>query len=467
MAGGTPMTSSGSQSQDSKSRVGSVFVASQYKGAMVLLVVLYFIIGFTTVLNDILIPVMREIHQLSTMEAMFVQSAFFIAFAIWAIPAGLVMEKIGYKRSLVLALGIMGIGYLLFIPAAHYMEYMAVLFALFVLATGVAFLQVALNPLIVKVGPEQTGSARMNLGGSFNSFATTIGPLIGGAVILSSVQEIDFASHGEYIIAKAAAVQIPYMVQAVAIIGIAALIYFTRLPKIDSVSTSSAGSQVKGSFLDHKHLMYGAGGIFCYVGVEVSIGSILMLYLATPEMGGLGHEQAVPLLAYYWGSTMVGRLIGFVVCQKIRTQYLLQIVTVAALALILGSFMPFALENTVAIPVLFSDMAAIEVPLAALFLILCGLCHSVMWPSIFPLSIANLGAFTPKASGLLCTMIVGGGILPPLQGFLADSIGYKWSFILCALCYVYILFFAFVGYKAGKSNKTSETSTDEISVANT
>jgi FHS family L-fucose permease-like MFS transporter len=291
----------------------------------------------------------------------------------------------------------------------------------------------------------------MNLGGTFNSLATTIGPIVGGMVILSSVQEADFAKYSDYIAAKASAVQLPYLAQAVMILGIAVVLYFTKLPtNSTSDDETTSNEEVKGSIFDFKHLIFGAGGIFFYVGVEVAIGSMLMLYLATPEMGGLGHDQSVPLLAYYWGSTLVGRLIGFVICQKIEAQYLLRAVAVTALALIAASFMPFALNNTVDIPVLFSDMPAITVPMAALFLILCGLCNSVMWPAIFPLSISKLGGLTPKASGLLCTMVVGGAIIPPLQGYIADSVGYKWSFALCGVCYAYICFFAFIGYKAGK-----------------
>lgn len=424
--------------------------------ALALLVVVYFIIGFITVLNDILIPSMKELFNLKASEAMLIQFAFFIGYGIWSIPAGILIQKIGYKKGLIFALLLTCMGLFLFVPAASIIKYGFFLFVLFIVASGLTFVQVALNPLIVAIGPERTGSSRMNLGGAFNSFATAIGPIVGGAFILGSlnINPADFADevalNEATSAARAEAVQGPYILLALIIAGIAAALYYIDLPEIHSDANQTSDTSKQESIFDYKHLLFGAGGIFCYVGVEVAIGSILMLYLATPEMGSLGHDKAVPLLAYYWGSAMIGRIIGFIVCQKIPPQYLLLTVTIAALGFVLFSFTPFALNNMVEIPLIVGSESSATVPIAALCLILCGLCHSVMWPSIFPLSISGLEGLTAKASGLLCTMIIGGAFIPLGQGLLADIIGYKLSFIICVACYAYILFFAISGYKAGK-----------------
>ena len=240
--------------------VGSMHPTQRsYPVALALLVALYFMIGFITVLNDILIPSMKDLFDLKASQAMLIQFAFFIAYGIWSIPAGILIEKIGYKKGLVVALGVIATGLFLFVPAASIMKYGFFLFVLFVVASGLTFMQVALNPLIVAVGPEKTGSSRMNLGGTMNSFATTIGPIIGGAFILQSVHEGDFTSHELFLAAKSHAVQGPYVVLALVIIAIATALYFIKLPEIgldkSKETTAHDQSETKESIFDYHHLL--------------------------------------------------------------------------------------------------------------------------------------------------------------------------------------------------------------------
>jgi MFS transporter, FHS family, L-fucose permease len=431
-----------------------------YTVPLTLMVSLFFMIGFITVLNDVLIPSLKGLFDLKPWQAMLIQFCFFGAYFIMSVPAGWIISKIGYKKGLTLALGVMGIGLFLFVPASIVISYGFFLFALFVVGLGLSILQVAINPYIIALGPEETGASRLNLGGALNSTATFIGPIIGAAYILP---------HGlNDPIEKASAVKGPYIVLALVTISIALLLYFIKLPKLSTESIS--GEKVEGSAWNFKHLVYGAGAIFFYVGAEVAIGSVLILYLVEGNliklgdgaMQNLGLEKAASsLLAYYWSSAMIGRLIGSWLGQKIKAEVLLRIVTIVALALVAFSISGIFLNIWVNVPVIvlspdpFSlSFQPIIVPVAAVLLVLVGLFNSVMWPCIFPLSLSGLGKHTSQGSGILVSMVVGGAIIPVVQGFLAGSksIGYQYSFLIVLACYAYILFFAMKGYVNTKSS---------------
>ncbi len=428
---------------------------ANYTAPLILMVSLFFMIGFITVLNDVLIPSLKGLFELKAWQAMLIQFCFFGAYFVMSYPAGLIIQKVGYKKGLTLALAIMGLGLFMFVPASMLVSYGFFLCALFVVASGLTILQVAINPYLIALGPEETGASRLNLGGALNSTATFLGPIIGGAFILKHYHAADFASLELLNQAKADAVRGPYIVLALLTIGIAAILYFMTLPQI---SSEVGAEKAEGSAFDFQHLIYGAGAIFFYVGAEVAIGSLLVLYLAEADMGAVPEKTASSLLAYYWGSAMVGRFIGSAVGQKIRAEVLLRIVALIALVLVFLSMMSFTLTSWVDIPVMILqtdesfaiNFVPAHVPLAAFLLVLVGLFNSVMWPSIFPLGIAKLGPHTSKGSGVMVMMVVGGAVVPLLQGILADSIGYRYSFIVCAVCYAYLLFFAVKGYKAGK-----------------
>ena len=445
-----------------------------YAFALSIMISLFFMIGFITVLNDVLIPSLKGLFDLTASQAMLIQFCFFIAYAVLSFPAGMLIEKVGYKRGLIISLAIMGLGLLFFVLASVVQLYAVFLFALFVVASGITILQVAINPYIIALGPEETGASRLNLGGALNSTATFIGPIIGGAFILKPFTLGDF--NGDQLLlnaAKAEAVRGPYIILALVTLLIAAVLYFTTLPKLSTEVTEETVDDGT-SALDFLHLKLGAGAIFFYVGAEVAIGSLLVLYLTSQNLIVLPEEllssvsgeeglktlyekMASSLLAYYWGAAMIGRFIGSAVGQKIKANTLLVIVSVVALVLVtlsmFGGFLAARMDISVIVltPSPFElGLQSINIPVAAFLLVLVGLFNSVMWPAIFPLGIAKLGKHTSKGSGIMVTMVLGGAVLPYVQGLLADEIGYRYSFVLCLISYAYLLWFGWKGYKAGK-----------------
>jgi FHS family L-fucose permease-like MFS transporter len=432
---------------------------NNYTAPLVLMIALYFVIGFITVMNDVLIPSLKGLFKFDATETwklMLVQSCFFIAYAVMSIPAGLIIQRIGYKKGLALALLVMGIGLMLFVPASIIVSYPFFLFALFVVGGGLAILQVAINPYIAALGAPETAASRMNLGGSMNSFATFIGPIIGAAFILKE----GLSSSAE----QAEAVRGPYVALALLTVAIAVVLYFVKLPAI----TSQEGETSEGgSILKYKHLLFGSGAIFFYVGTEVAIGSLLILYLEHDF--NINERAASSLVAYYWGSAMIGRLIGSILGQRIKAEIMLAVVSVIALGLVLFSMIGYFSAVVVEVPLMVMTTTGgvsftfptMEVPLSALFLVIVGLFNSVMWPCIFPLGIKELGPMTSKGSGLMVTMVAGGAFIPLLQGSLVQHIGYRYSFVVSLICYAYILFFALKGHntdylKKGKSLDSSE-----------
>jgi MFS transporter, FHS family, L-fucose permease len=406
--------------------------ASTNVAAMAMVTTLFFFWGFVTVLNDILVPHLKSIFDLNYAKVMLIQFAFFSAYFIFSIPSAKIVDAIGYKKTMVTGLFTMGVGALLFIPAASAASFPLFLVALMTLAAGITALQVAANPYVAVLGPAQTASSRLNLTQAFNSLGTTIGPYLGGLLILNA----NFKGTGEtrqmsadvlqaYRVQEASSVKLPYLVIGLALIIFGIIIAMFKLPAIPG-AVRHEGSGVKASLWKYRQLIFGMIGIFVYVGAEVSIGSFLINYFGQPEIGSLPEFAAAKYVTYYWGGAMVGRFIGSAILQKVKTGTVLAIAAITACALVCISM----LTNG---------------HVAMWSIIAVGLFNSIMFPSIFTLGIAELGPLTGDGSGMLVMAIVGGAILPVLQGALADRIGIHHAFIIPAVCYLYILYYALWG----------------------
>jgi MFS transporter, FHS family, L-fucose permease len=407
---------------------------SSHKVALSVVTTLFFMWGFVTVLNDVLVPHLKSIFDLNYTRVMLIQFAFFSAYFIFSIPSAKIIDAIGYKRTIMVGLFTMGIGALLFIPAASIPSYPLFLCALMVLAAGITALQVAANPYVAVLGPAKTASSRLNLAQAFNSLGTTIGPYLGGLFILSAaplamekVRQMSAEAQLEYRIHEASSVKLPYLIIALTLFALAIAIGLFRLPPIPGAEKHGA-STPGTSLWEYRHLVLGCVAIFVYVGAEVSIGSFLINYLGQPEIGNLTAVVAARYVAYYWGGAMVGRFIGSAILQKVKTGTVLGIAALMAALLVCASMLSFG------------DAAMWTI-------LLVGLFNSIMFPSIFTLGIAELGPLTGDGSGMLIMAIVGGAIIPVAQGAIADRFGIHHAFVLPVICYLYIVFYAFSGSK--------------------
>jgi FHS family L-fucose permease-like MFS transporter len=405
---------------------------SSYGAPLATVTTLFFMWGFLTCLNDILVPHLKSIFDLTYARVMLIQFAFFGAYFIFSIPSARIIDWIGYQRSMVVGLLTMGLGAFLFVPAASVPSYPLFLGALIVLAAGITCLQVAANPYVTVLGRPETASSRLNLTQAFNSLGTFLAPFFGGLLILSSapksMEEIRAMAPDvlqAYRLHEAATVKTPYVGLGIALVLLAVAIGSFKLPKIEHAQ-HKVGEKVNDSIWRHPNLIFGAIAIFVYVGGEVAIGSFLVNYFGQPEIGGLTEKVAASFVAFYWGGAMVGRFIGSALLQKVSTRGLLGICAVCAAALVAISMLTtghFAMYS----------------------IILVGFFNSIMFPSIFTLGVAELGPLTGDGSGVMIMAIVGGAIIPVAQGWIADRIGIHHAFFLPVLCYLYILFFALSG----------------------
>ncbi len=411
--------------------------SASHTSAMAMVTTLFFMWGFLTCLNDILIPHLKAIFDLNYAEVMLVQFAFFSGYFVFAVPAGKLIERIGYKKTMVAGLATMAAGALLFLPAASVPAFSFFLMALIVLAAGITALQVSANPYVSVLGPSETASSRLNLTQAFNSLGTFIAPYFGSLLILSSapksaaeLQAMSPSVLQAYRLQEASTVKIPYLLIACALLALAVVMGMFKLPVIatveDHTKLEDPNSKQAISLWKQRHLILGVIGIFLYVGAEVAIGSFLVNYFSQPYIGGMSEKQAAVYVSFYWGCAMIGRFIGFAILRKLRTGVVLGVVAIVACLLVAMSMLTFG-------------------AVAMWSIILVGLFNSVMFPSIFTLGIAGLGPLTDKGSGLLVAAIVGGAIIPVLEGALADNIGIHHAFILPALCYLYIAFYGFKG----------------------
>ncbi len=401
--------------------------------AMSIATTLFFMWGFLTSLNDILIPHLKSIFALSNAEAALIQFAFFGSYFVFAIPGGKLVEYRGYKQTMVVGLLVAAMGAVLFIPAAHMASYPVFLGALVILAAGITFLQVSANPFVTSVGPGATASSRLNLSQAFNSLGTTIAPKIGGLLILGTavpytvgeLQQLAPAQLQAYRAQQAGTVQMPYIVITVILLLLAGLLAAVKLDSREHLTVDMRPiAGFGGSIWQEKWLLLGALGIFVYVGAEVSIGSFLIGYFEQPQIGGMTAAAAATYVSFYWGGSMIGRFIGSAILTRVRTGTLLGIFAAVACLLVLASM--FSTGHT------------------AMWTILAvGLFNSIMFPSIFTLGLTGLGELTSKGSSLMVQAIVGGALLPLLYGKLADGIGYQKAFIVPALCYVFIAVYGF------------------------
>ncbi len=409
-------------------------------GAMAMVTTLFFMWAFLTELNDILIPHLQSIFDLNYTQSMMVQLVFFTGYAVFAVPSGKLVEWVGYKRTMVLGLATMAVGSLLMLPAASAASFPLFLGAELVLAAGITALQVAANPYVSILGPPEGASSRLNLTQAFNSLGATIAPYFGSLVILSAapmametLRSLSPQARSLYQMRTAATVKAPYVGIAVALLILATVIGFFKLPEIAPEEDLSAvkDSQATGlaRLLQHRQLVFGVIGIFVYVGAEVSIGSFLVKYFHQPEIANMSDQSAGKLVTVYWGSMMVGRFIGAWLLQKVKPGKLLAIVASGALVL-------------VAISMLTAGYLAVG------SILLVGLFNAIMFPTIFTLAIAGLGPLTGEGSGLLITAIVGGAVIPEVQGMVADKVGIHHAFVLPLICYLYIAYYGLVGSKA-------------------
>ena len=425
-----------------------------YRNAFIFLTTLFFLWGFITVLVDSLIPRIRDLFTLTYFQAGLVQFAFFGAYFVLSIPAGFLLSKIGYKKGIVIGLITMALGCALFYPAASYRTFSIFLFAYFILAGGITILQVAANPYVAVLGSEEGASSRLNLSQAFNSLGTSIAPILGASFILSDKvkSKDEIASLGQvakdtYLSAEAAAVQSPFIIITLFIIALAVIFMRVRLPKMLSAAPKNGYLML----LKNKSLMLGAFGIFIYVGAEVSIGSYLVNYFYDMKLTSLIKESNMlssisstllgkslsvvddygilgSFVTFYWSGAMIGRFIGSYLTNIIKPARVLSFFAIGALALVFISAQTTGLISMISI-------------------LAVGLFNSIMFPTIFSLSLEGLDDLKPQASGILCTMIVGGAIIPPMYGYLTDLYGFKWAFSLLIICYLYIYFFGKVKFR--------------------
>lgn len=413
---------------------GSVSVAAEpgrqnYRGALAMVTTLFFIWGFLTCLNDILVPHLKAIFELNYAKVMLIQFAFFSAYFLFSLPSGKVIDWFGYKRTMVAGLCTMGVGALLFIPAASVPSYPLFLGALMVLAGGMTLLQVSANPYVAVLGPARTASSRLNLTQAFNSLGTFVAPYVGSVLILTGtvltaaeMSGLNSEQLHSYRIEQASSVKLPYLGFAIVLFALALVIAFYKLPVIESAeSHRGEQSALHDSIFKHKNLVLAAIGIFVYVGAEVSIGSFLVNYLKEPYIAGLAEKVAAKFLVFYWGGAMVGRFLGSAVLRRVSTRRVLGVSAAIAAILVLTSML-----NT-------GHMAMWSI-------LTVGFFNSIMFPSIFTLGIDGLGKLTSRGSAILVASIVGGAIVPELQGLLADRIGIHHAFILPVICYGYIVY---------------------------
>lgn len=387
-----------------------------YTPALIALAILYFMMGFITCLNDTLVPFFKKGFTLSYSESSLVQFYFFLTYAIMSIPAARIVSKVGYQKGMVLGFLVAAAGALLFFPASIYHQYTLFLMALFVLAIGIVLLQVAANPYITALGPAKTASSRFTLIQGVGSFGTTVAPLFGAYYILGPLQESDASSD---------AVKGPYLGIALVLVLIAAVVYKLSLPMIKASSETTTKNQ--GSIFRFRNLKFGVIALFAYVGAEVSIGTFLTNYIS--DLLSISESEANNYVALYWGSMMVGRIIGYFGLKVVHPARVLTLTSVLSIGLILLSISSDGM-------------------LAVWSMIAVGLCNSVMFAIIFSLSVEELGSYTTQASGLLSTAIAGGAIISYLQGVIIDTSTWQIAFLVPVLCYAYIVFYGVNGYKS-------------------
>ena len=405
---------------------------ASYGRALGLLASLFFMWGFITVINNTLLPHLRSVFDLNYTETTLIESVWFIAYFVASIPSAKLIERVGYQKSLVIGLLIMAAGSLGMTLAASIPSYGVTLAMLFVIASGITLLQVAANPYVAVIGPPETSSSRLNLVQALNSVGTMLAPLFGAYLILGRSKG-GTATAGTVLteaerLADAQSVILPYVLVALVLTVLAVIVAKFPLPALGA-STSRVSKELRRnhSLWKHRNLVFGVPAIFIYLIAEIGVANLFVNFVSQPDIANLTHEQAGRYLTFMWGGMMVGRFAGSAIMQKIRAEYVLAGFSIGAFVVML-------------ITVLTTG------PVAMWSLILVGLFHSIMFPTIFTLGIRGLGPLTEEGSGLLI-MAIAGGALVVVQGWWADAYGLQSSFLITAVCELYVLFYALWGAK--------------------
>ncbi|NKJ41304.1 sugar MFS transporter [Novosphingobium sp. SG720] len=405
---------------------------ASYGRALALLATLFFMWGFITVINNTLLPHLRAVFDLNYTQTTLIESVWFIAYFVASIPSAKLIEKIGYKLSMVTGLLIMAAGALGMMVAASIPSYGVTLVMLFVIASGITLLQVAANPYVAVVGPAETASSRLTLVQALNSAGTMLAPLFGAYLILGRSKS-GTAVAGTVLtpaerLADAHSVILPYGLVAVVLVVLAVVIARYPLPAMGSATSRMASEERKHhSLWSHRNLVFGIPAIFIYLIAEIGVANLFVNFVSQGDIANLTHEEAGRYLTFLWGGMMVGRFAGGAIMQKVRAETVLALAAVGAFVVMMITVLTHG-------------------PVAMWALILVGLFHSIMFPTIFTLGIKGLGPLTEEASGLLI-MAIAGGALVVVQGKLADAFGLQTSFLLTAACELYIVFYALWGAK--------------------
>ncbi|HEY1805394.1 MAG TPA: sugar MFS transporter [Terracidiphilus sp.] len=432
-----------------RSNPAATTAAPSYTGPFITVAILFGIFGFLTVLNNTLVKKLEDIFQLGYGLAMLATAAWFFAYLVFSVPWAKVIEAVGYKRTMVISLFVMVMGALLFVPAANAVSFPMTLFAIFVLASGVCGLQTSANPYVSILGPEHSASARLNLAQAVNSFGSLVAPWVAARFILSETNSAATSA------ATAHMLEGPYIAIAIALLVLGFAVMMLHLPAITMApeSQTSSGEGTQKNIWTHRHTVLGMVGIFVYVGLEISLAAICIQFCLKQGIepveswfnlhvfnhgifvglfglqGGISDvETAGLMLTLYYTSMMIGRLVGSAVMKWIKSQHLLVLLGLAGTLLLLASMFSHGL-------------------FAVWALVFCGLTNSIMYPTIFALGVAELGPLTSKGSGVLTIGNVGGAVIPPLFGVLADRVGIQYALVVPIVAYLYVAYYGLSGYK--------------------
>ncbi|MGB8491998.1 MAG: sugar MFS transporter [Bacteroidales bacterium] len=433
----------------------------EYVFSITIIGLFFFIFGFVTWLNGILIPFLRTACELNDFEAYFVTFAFYISYFVMALPSSAVLKKTGFKNGMSVGLWIMALGSLVFVPASMTRTYGLFLTGLFIMGTGLALLQTASNPYITIIGPRESAAKRISIMGICNKFAGAIAPIILASIILKDSaalevqlsQAADSASRMTILDELARRVIMPYIVMAVVLVLLGLLLRYAHLPEVDTDAEEESVGEAnlkKTSIWQFPHLLLGVVALFCYVGVEVIAGDTIIRY---------GQSLNIPMESakYYTSLTLLSMIIGYLLGIILIPKYMkqgtaLRICTVLGVIFSLGAILTPA-GTVFTVP--FVDMVTFRplqllLPLTVLFVALLGLANALVWPAMWPLALDGLGKYTKTASAMLIMAIAGGALLPLTYGKLAVSFNTQTAYWICVPAYLVIMYYAFIGYKAGK-----------------
>ena len=408
----------------------AVSSAPNYTIPFITVTVLFGIFGFLTSLNNQLVNKLKEIFNLPHGPAMLATAAWFFAYLVFSVPSGKLIEKVGYKRTMVISLFVMVAGALLFVPAANQVSFPLTLTAIFVLATGVCGLQTSANPYVAILGPEHSASARLNLAQAFNSGASAVAGWFAARFILADTSKVSDAA------GQAHMLQMPYIYIGVGLLVLGFTVMFLHLPAITRSESYRPGIETAPTsgrgIWSFSHTVLGMVGIFFYVGVEIALASIGIQYFRAQGISSV--ETAGILVTIYYLLIMAGRFVGSALMSVIKAEKMLVVLGILGVVLMLVSMLTTG-------------------QVAIWSLVLCGLANSIMYPTIFTLGIAELGPLTSKGSGVITIGNVGGAVIPPVFGLLADKIGIQYAFVVPIICYIFIAYYGLSGYKPARAVK--------------